>query len=224
MASMLVLFALGVSEKDIVENYLLSAQFVADKYFPVAPFIVTSVGADMRAQQSQVTPIVNAYRANVDMGRTLIRDNILRPSIRNSVIAGIRLGFVNGGMSVETANAMSEAALNGVISPADIETMTTGALAGLPDAVVDETAAELGTLVDMSDADITFSAIMAGEVIKPLLSVEDMFISSLIERLKELHPINGVMGFLKAPMGSEATSGLGLTDAEIARLRALYLE
>ena len=84
---------------------------------------------------------------------------------------------------------------------------------------VDAQAAQLQALAAMTDTEIEVAAQLAGNVVKPLLEARRNYIEAAIAKLKNDH--TSVVGYLTE---ATASGGLGLSNADIEKLRALYLK
>jgi protein tyrosine/serine phosphatase len=238
IATMLLLAALGLDKETIIRDYLLSAPYVAEKYYPVGYFIAKSTGDGMKAQRDstnvqQAAVALNSGNPTYIAGAKAGIEAGIRSGIEESVIAKVKAGLVDSGMAdIHTANAMSKAELDGILAmvgPPTIDQMVAGAIALLApplNTMVDAQAAQLQALAAMSNAAIDAYAQAAAAKIAPLLSVQRGFIEAAFAAIEGTYtgasPSEKVVDYLTTAAGP--SGGLGLSPTDIATLKSLYLE
>ena len=63
VATALLLSALGVDRETVINDYLLSAQYVADKYYPVVPYVVAHTRDSMAKGKADAERALGAIAA-----------------------------------------------------------------------------------------------------------------------------------------------------------------
>jgi protein-tyrosine phosphatase len=224
VAAMLLLSALGVDDQTIINDYLLSEANVAEKYYPVAHFIVKSTRESMKARRDD--PAIQQLAAALNgPGADYVKTNELQPrvsaGIKNGVIAGLRGQLVNNGMDINQANSLSETELENIMS-LDINALVAAKKSELGgdsyiNTMVDAQALQITQIAAMTDAAIEQYAILAGEKVKPLVTVKESYIDAAFRAIYAAG-FTSVYAYLISP------AGLDLTAAQIDQLQNLYLE
>jgi hypothetical protein len=233
IATMLLLAALGVDKETIIQDYLLSAQYVAEKYYPVVPYVTKSTGENMKAQRDSVQQAAAALNSGISAYVDPVKDGIkvgINNGIEERVIASVKAGLVDAGHDIDTVNAMSEDALDEILverGQPSIEQSVSGAkiLMNYDDVInsmVDAQADQIINLAAMTDAAIDGYALLAGQKVARLVTVEQAYIEAVFDALDTKYTKTGiasVLAFLK-----DETNGLGLSTDDITKLQQLYLE
>ena len=219
----LLLSALGVDRETVIKDYLLSAEYVKDKYYPVVPYVVSHTIESMakgKAQAEQTLGAIEAGHMTVEQLKTGIRKGV-----EDGVIANVKAGFVDRGTPLATANAMTKAQLTGALESQgqpSIDLMVNAAIdqKGGLDQMATEQQAKMRTVAAMSDAEIEGYAKNAGAKIAPLVTVKREYIVAMFDAIDTAYTgeSDTVIAYLK-----DTVNGLGLTDAQIGELKAKYL-
>ena len=240
VSAALLFLALGVPEREIVANYMISQPIVYERFFPVVPMIRDSVAVDMREQREGARMIAAALAAGglpaagAEAG--------LRESMRRRVLQGTMQGIFNGimrmpGMTEENAVAAARQQVDAIAAAlatgeptgnAEFDATVQGIQSSIEWAFQEARDGMLA-LAEMTDAEIDFTAREGAGRIAPLLSVYPQWI------LAALDEIRNVWGFERGPNGTNCiNAGIeafldgvdpGLTGAQvIQRLRNFYLE
>jgi len=226
VAAALLLMALGVSNADIVDNYMLSLDLVHESLFPVVPFVRGEMVRYMRERR----PDALVLAAGDSDEATLVRDG-LRLEARREVLRGVMQdvfrGFVTGDPDLSPGDAVEKAReeMDGIIATLDdplsdgpeilaIRAAIDVALEGAMDLMLD-----IGRHSDDAEFEAwanTF-AWNAGNNIKPLLSVFPQWIEAAMTEVWDTW--GGIDGFL------DDYERFGMSGEDVvARLRELYLE
>jgi protein-tyrosine phosphatase len=197
VAAALLLKALGASDADIIANYMLSRDFVAEKYYPVVPFVVKNTKDEMNAS------------------KPLVQSLAVPPTYKDLVIDGLKAdppprviqGIIRGAMQYELSTNPN----------ATVESAKAVAEAAVPykkDNAVDDLVLQMEKLIPALtywDIAVEKAATEAGEKIKPLLTVDERYIQAALRQL------DTVEGGIEAYLGPDG-------HAIVATLRAQYLE
>ena len=228
VATALLLSALGVDRETVINDYLLSAQYVADKYYPVVPYVVAHTRDSMAKGKADAQRALSAIAAG-QMTEDELKESLkpkIQAGVKDGVIAGVKAGFVDRGTALATANAMSEEALNNVLqqqSQPTIEQMVNGAIAqrGGIDDMATAQLNQLKTIAAMPDANIEQYAQNAGQKIAPLVTVKREYIEAMFAAIDAKYSSAGdtVSAYL-----TDGTDGLGLSQAQINQLKSQYLK
>lgn len=200
IASALVLLALGVPREDIIANFMLSAEFVAVKYYPVVPFIQRNVAEEMLAQR-QLAQALDAGGIHEVNAREALTASVTRRVQAGAMEAMINPPGIPALMPLSVARA--------TVSSAGFIASQAGAING----GVASAEAQIAPLLTMTEQYIRDFAHHAGIRIAPLVSVHRSWIEAAIDEVQNL---GGIENYL--------TAHLGLPSDIIARLQALYLE
>ena len=219
VATALLFLALGVSEEDIVTNYMISFDAVTERFFPVVPMIRRSVAEDMREMQPGAQQLAGALaqaagnQAMIDAILAPVRADVTR-SVQRGAMQSAFNGMVQAGMP--QGQAVTEARLQalGAYGAGFLNTSIEWALGMARDGMVD--------LAAMDEAAILAEADFAARRIAPLLSVHTEWIRAAITEVRRLGGGDidaGIVRFLNyvEPSGR---SGEQIRDA----LRGIYLE
>jgi hypothetical protein len=231
VATMLLLSALGVDKETIINDYFLSAGYVEEKYYPVAPYVIKSTKNNMKQQRDspkvqQPGQILTSGNEQAIAGLKASMQSKIEPATKASVITNVKVGLVEAGMDINQVNSMTETQLDGILqtqSKPTIAQTTQGAIAqkGGIEAMVEAQCNQIKSLYKMRDAEIEGFAENAGEKVKPLLTVRREYIEATFSAIEAAYSTSNtpVLEYVK-----DQTNGLGLSDADIAKLKALYLE
>jgi protein-tyrosine phosphatase len=188
VASALLLLALGVSEEDIIRNFMISEPLVRERFFPVVPMIRTSVAQEMRDGQGLLGAINMGGQAE-DRARAGIRQ-----SVTPRVAAGFMVQILNPGPQgtqppTTTGNTRfvdkeqsdfttaESQARDYIISDQGEQAILGG---------IDRTITQMQPTSNMSSEQITNAANDAAARIAPLLSVSPQWIISAIDTVRDL--------------------------------------
>jgi len=211
VATALLFLALGVSRQDIINNYMLSVEFVEEKYFPVVPYIINRTYREtynnMIAQRDDP-----ANKMQYEMGMQ---------NLKNGVIAGVRQGMIQNGQNADIINNMSEEQLNQALRASGQLTIDEMVLQRLQTDSNLSGLLQLAGLLAMTDNDIEAFAREfaegAGAKVAPLLSVHRDWI---VAALDQVQSFGGINRYLTTSLDS---GGLGLPADTIQMLQSLYL-
>jgi protein-tyrosine phosphatase len=179
VATALLLKALGVSDDDIIANYMLSAGFVAEKYYPVIPFVVKSTKDELNSSKPLIQ-LISSY------GKPGAKSYLVSDPPA-SIIQGIKQAtmqsMLNNPMCTEEeARAMGELAAQ---NPT--------AISGAIDALLNQLEPLVPYLANW-DAAVEAAATGTGEKIKPLLTVDTRYIQAALSQLETMGGISAYLG------------------------------
>jgi hypothetical protein len=228
VATALLLSALGVDRETVIKDYLLSAHYVADKYYPVVPYVVKHTKESMtagRTQAKQALGAIAAQQMTADQLKASLKPKI-QAGVKDGVIAGVKASLVDNGIPLATANAMDESALNAALqSQPTIEQMVDGAIQskGGLDAMAEAQFTQLQTIAAMTDAQIEQYAQNAGQKIAPLVTVKREYIEAMFAAIDAKYSSSAESNKVTAYL-TDGTDGLGLTSTQIDSLKSKYLK
>jgi len=234
VAAALLLLALGVSEHDIVDNYMLSLELIKQRYFPVVPAIRRRIKLEIHERRPAAVDFAEALTAGntAEVDRieaellAAARQNVLRGVMQN-MFAGILAGE-GGGVLPKTPAELAEIAeaarrqtleivaeLDAGSTAPEIQAIRDGIEAAFTQYKAETL--ELGQMPeDNFDVWVENFARNAGNNISPLLSVFPQWIGAAITEVRGTW--DGMEGFLDGVTPD-------MSGAEVvARLRELYLE
>jgi protein-tyrosine phosphatase len=171
VASALLLKALGVSDADIIANYMLSRDFVAEKYYPVVPFVIKNT-RDQMNQMLQLVPYLDVPDSNNGKLK-----EILRPQLEPQVRQGYMTKLMND-YNVPEATARVNAQNWDLDSGDGLSALTTAfglAIGGIRQ------------LQGMTPAMVEAQAQASGDKIKPLLTVDERYIRAALEEVGDIN-------------------------------------
>jgi protein-tyrosine phosphatase len=232
VAAALLLSALGVERETVIQDYLLSAQYVADKYYPVVPYVVRHTRDSLTAGQTQAQQALGGIQAGAgEQVKAGIKSGIEK-GVKDGVIAGVKAGLVDSGAkTLEAANAMSEAEVNTTMG-SQLETQVQAVIkqqGGSDDFntalnnMVEARLAQMQAIAAMTDAQIEGQAQDAGQKIAPLVTVRREYIEAMFAAIDGKYSGASASDKVIAYL-TDGTNGLGLTQDQIDRLKAKYLE
>jgi len=222
VAAALLLMALGVSEEDIIADYLLSKDLVYEMLFPVVPFLRDGMEREIREKRPAAQILVNTPDQAgpvLEALREVARRDVLRRHMQ-----GVFYGITTGNPGMSTGDAIGEAGevMARIVAGLDSDS-TDPAVQTVRDAVE----AAFGDLLDrmteigeipgayFDDWAANF-ATNAGNQIQPVLSVFPQWIGAVIEQVRY---VGGIEEFL------DDYDRFGMSGAAVVeRLRDLYLE
>jgi len=217
VAAALLLMALGVSDVDIVANYILSKDLVYEKLFPVVPFVRGEMVRDMQERRSDALILVNTPDQDgpiLERLQSAARRDVLRRWMQGE------FSRIIDGLSPEDAIREAKEAMDEIVAGLDDEDP---ALQDIRDDIeltfegYRDWMMELGQIPDDDFDDwMENFAWNAGNNIKPTLSVFRQWIEVA---LAEVRAGGGIEEFL------DDYERFGMSgEAVVARLRELYLE
>lgn len=210
LATALLLSALGVPREVIIDDYLKSAPLVEEKYSPVAPYVAETLKGQLKQLRTLGAVLNGAYGENAKRQAETQLAQTTRQRMKLKVMQSVING--NPQIPLETAASTAESQVSGMTNQfnnAVAQTKTQAIqLAQIPDTqwtvIVEQKAKE------------------AGEKVQPLLTVKREYIEAVFAALKEefgtSEDVDGIVSYLKA------SNGLALSDADISKLKVLYLE
>ena len=193
VAAALLFLALGVPEREIIANYMISQPFVYQRFFPVVPMIRQSVAVDMRQQRVGAMGLLSdnpLVVAGTEAG--------LRASMRRRVLQGTMQGIFNGimqnGMPKDDAVIQARQQVNDIAAALDSGTPTGDAefdarvqyIQDRIDEAFHEARDGMLELAVMTDAQIDAVAREGAGRIAPLLSVYPQWIMAALDEIRNV--------------------------------------
>jgi len=216
VAAALLLMALGVSDEDIVADYMLSLKLVHESLFPVVPFIRAELGRDLREKRSDALILV---QGTPDETAPILEG--LRQDARREVLRGMMRDLFHGilsadpGITPEEAAARAGEEMAGIVAGLDAGSLELDAIDAAFDLSLDRML-ELGGIPDDDFDDwVDGLAWKAGNNVKPFLSVFPQWIEAALAEVRDSW--GGIEGFLE-----DLSPDMSGADV-VARLRELYL-
>jgi len=220
VAAALLLMALGVSEEDIVKDYMRSLDPMFEKMFPVVPFLRSQMVREMRERRPDARILYDdesSVEANEvkDRLRAEARQDVLR-----RVMQDIFRGYAAGNVEIV------EAERDRIIAALDDPDPDDPKIEEIREAIhkAFEDAMELMLKIGEHATEAEFEAWAdyfardAGNSIKPLLSVFEHWIEAAIAEVED--EWDGIEGFLDDDRFFGNMSGKNVVE----RLRELYLD
>ncbi|MDR0551263.1 MAG: tyrosine-protein phosphatase [Spirochaetaceae bacterium] len=202
VATALFLSALGIDRETVIQNYLASAENVAEKYYPVGPFIEQTVKDMYQAaralQNQQMAPVVKQKLA--ESVKPKVAENVINTQVANIPQWGYML-YEN---KQETAQQIVDSFFQ---SDEPAQSAIDSAVGGYENRIT--------PLLQIPD--INAYAAGAKARVQPLLTVKREYIEAAFTAIEEK------CGTVEAYL-TDSTNGLGLTSQDIEALKALYLE
>ena len=223
VAAALLLMALGVSDADIVANYMLSKDLVYERLFPVVPFLRGEMARDMREKRPSALILVNAPGEAgpvLEDLRAGARRDVLRQRMQGA-FSGLLAG--DPGMSPGDAAGRAGDVVAGIASgldsgSTDPEVQAVRDAIDLAFGVSRDWMLEIGGIPgDGFDRWVEDFVWDAGNKVKPHLSVFPQWIGAALAEVRD--EWGGIEGFLN-DHGRFGMDGAGV----VAALRELYLE
>ncbi|MCL2601083.1 MAG: tyrosine-protein phosphatase [Treponema sp.] len=233
VATALLLLALGVSETDIVANYMISEPIVYERFFPVVPMIRRSVALDMREQRGEAQTFAGAMAFGPPA--SVMAEAGMREGMRRRVLQGTMQGIFGGimrvpGMTEDMAADQARQQVDAIAAALGSDTPTgepvfDGTVQMVRDNIegaFQMAKAGMLELAGMTDAEIDAVARDGSARIAPLLSVYEEWITAALTEVRDVWgngDINaGIESFLDGV--DPALSGAQV----IGRLKTFYLE
>jgi protein-tyrosine phosphatase len=203
VAAALLLSALGVSREMIIKDYLASAENVAEKYYPVGPFIEQTV-KDMW-EAAVILKLPNA--------ESLVEERLaetVKPNVAESVMNKAWAAWKDKPVYQQRRDAAQK-----IVDKFFEEPLSDQAKGAIKQAV-DTYKDRLTPLSQMGEPDAERYAANARKKVQPLLTVKEEYITAAFSAIEEK--------FITVDAYLTDANGLGLTGADIAKLKELYLE
>ena len=229
VATALLFLALGIPEREIVANYMISQPFVYERFFPVVPMVGDSVAADMLAQRA----LARGLDAGSGDAENMLMESIRQRALQNTMQTIFSNVMLNPGVTeafaISTAREQVDAIATALAYGNPTDDVAIQAIQDGIDFGFQMAKTEMQALVHLSDTVIETMAREGAARIAPLLSVYPQWI------LAALDEIRNVWGFERGPNGTNCiNAGIEafldgvdpyLTGAQvIQRLRDFYLE
>ena len=220
VATALLFLALGVSEQDIIDNYMISYDAVRERFFPVVPMIRQSVADDMRNMQPGAIRLARALEdvaGNEEATAQVLAQ--VRADVTRSVLQGtmqsIFLGMIqDDGYPINQATVgLARQRAQGAYNAGHLNTSINWALELARAGMID--------LAGMYEDEIVASANSSGARIAPLLLVHREWIEAALNEVRRLGDgdiNNGIVVFLNSV--NDDMTGVQVRD----RLREIFLE
>ena len=203
VATALLLSVLGVPRETIIRDYLLSAQYVEEKYYPVVPYVIKSTRKSMQERKKLALALAAGGNS------AAAAEESLKASMTKTIKQRMMQQMMDNGQEETAAKTAAEVFVESEQGKLQIQ------------AAVIQAKQQMAPLANLSDDWIVDYAQNGGEKIRPLLTVKREYIEAAFGAIEAAYSTSNtpVLDYL-----TDSTGGLGLTQDNINTLKQLYLE